>query len=270
MTDIQAIQALQTQPLNFLKNYSFTPYSAGAVAGVHTFYMVDPGGNAVHRPGSILGGLNRHTTQRFTARPNSIFGGTSFHAFHIPVQVSNIAINPHFLPVSGTGIMLTTELTGCSIVMIPGGGSFSVAHLQPTGETGAQLRTRLTQPGITIYGQTDYAGYRSLVVGVRLKRMGKTRNGFSEVLEDFFRMPRTMRQLAVVQFFSWFGLFAMWIYTTPAVAAVPSTSRWSRGTTTDFPFFFPPSSPSPLDGISRPSSRRARVIASWAVSGSRR
>jgi maltose/moltooligosaccharide transporter len=28
-----------------------------------------------------------------------------------------------------------------------------------------------------------------------------------------------MKQLAVVQFFSWFGLFAMWIYTTPAVAA---------------------------------------------------
>ena len=58
------------------------------------------------------------------------------------------------------------------------------------------------------------------VVGVRLERMGKTRNGFSEVLEDFFRMPKTMRQLAVVQFFSWFGLFAMWIYTTPAVATV--------------------------------------------------
>jgi len=58
------------------------------------------------------------------------------------------------------------------------------------------------------------------MVGVRLKRRGMTQNGFSEVLEDFFRMPKTMRQLAVVQFFSWFGLFAMWIYTTPAVAAV--------------------------------------------------
>jgi maltose/moltooligosaccharide transporter len=58
------------------------------------------------------------------------------------------------------------------------------------------------------------------IVGVRLKRRGMTQNGFSEVLEDFFRMPKTMRQLAVVQFFSWFGLFAMWIYTTPAVAAV--------------------------------------------------
>jgi len=58
------------------------------------------------------------------------------------------------------------------------------------------------------------------IVGVRLKRRGMTQNGFSEVLNDFFRMPQTMRQLAVVQFFSWFGLFAMWIYTTPAVATV--------------------------------------------------
>ena len=30
-------------------------------------------------------------------------------------------------------------------------------------------------------------------------------------------MPSTMKQLGVVQFFSWFALFAMWIYTTPAV-----------------------------------------------------
>ena len=58
------------------------------------------------------------------------------------------------------------------------------------------------------------------VVAARNKRIGRTENGFSEVMADIFRMPRTMRQLAVVQFFSWFGLFAMWIYTTPAVAAV--------------------------------------------------
>jgi len=31
-------------------------------------------------------------------------------------------------------------------------------------------------------------------------------------------MPLVMRQLAVVQFFSWFALFIMWVYTTPAVA----------------------------------------------------
>ncbi|HRI29654.1 MAG TPA: MFS transporter, partial [Chitinophagales bacterium] len=32
-----------------------------------------------------------------------------------------------------------------------------------------------------------------------------------------FQMPKTMKQLAIVQFFSWFALFAMWIYTTAAV-----------------------------------------------------
>ena len=32
-------------------------------------------------------------------------------------------------------------------------------------------------------------------------------------------MPKTMGQLAVVQFFSWFALFSMWIYTTSAVTS---------------------------------------------------
>jgi maltose/moltooligosaccharide transporter len=35
-----------------------------------------------------------------------------------------------------------------------------------------------------------------------------------------YAMPSTMRRLAVVQFFSWFALFAMWIYTTAAVTEV--------------------------------------------------
>lgn len=38
-----------------------------------------------------------------------------------------------------------------------------------------------------------------------------------EVMSDLYNMPTVMKQLAVVQFFSWFALFAMWIYTTPAV-----------------------------------------------------
>ncbi|MEL6562128.1 MAG: MFS transporter [Bacteroidota bacterium] len=32
-------------------------------------------------------------------------------------------------------------------------------------------------------------------------------------------MPKTMKQLAWVQFFSWFGLFSMFIYMTPAVTS---------------------------------------------------
>ncbi len=36
--------------------------------------------------------------------------------------------------------------------------------------------------------------------------------------ETLLSMPKTMIQLAVVQFFSWFPLFLMWVYTVPAVA----------------------------------------------------
>jgi maltose/moltooligosaccharide transporter len=39
------------------------------------------------------------------------------------------------------------------------------------------------------------------------------------ILRDFLDMPKTMRQLAWAQFFSWFALFAMWIYTTAAVTS---------------------------------------------------
>ena len=45
------------------------------------------------------------------------------------------------------------------------------------------------------------------------------RNGFTEIMHDLFHMPRVMKQLAVVQFFSWFALFAMWIYGTAAVTS---------------------------------------------------
>lgn len=42
-------------------------------------------------------------------------------------------------------------------------------------------------------------------------------NGVKDIFNSLLAMPKTMLQLAVVQFFSWFALFAMWIYTTPAV-----------------------------------------------------
>jgi maltose/moltooligosaccharide transporter len=41
-----------------------------------------------------------------------------------------------------------------------------------------------------------------------------------QVMSDLYGMPGPMRRLAWVQFFSWFALFAMWIYTTPAVTSV--------------------------------------------------
>ncbi|WP_159800686.1 MFS transporter [Flavobacterium sp. MK4S-17] len=40
----------------------------------------------------------------------------------------------------------------------------------------------------------------------------------TDIFTDFRKMPETMKQLSWVQFFSWFGLFGMWVFTTPALA----------------------------------------------------
>ncbi|NJN26265.1 MAG: SLC45 family MFS transporter [Cyclobacteriaceae bacterium] len=57
-----------------------------------------------------------------------------------------------------------------------------------------------------------------LLVGVLVDNQ-QTKNGLVEVIEDLYHMPKTMAQLAVVQFFTWFSLFSMWIYTTAAVTS---------------------------------------------------
>jgi len=47
---------------------------------------------------------------------------------------------------------------------------------------------------------------------------GAEKAGLGEIGRDFLRMPKTMKQLGLVQFFSWFALFSMWVFTTDAVA----------------------------------------------------
>jgi len=56
----------------------------------------------------------------------------------------------------------------------------------------------------------------------KLKNENAEKGVFTGLKESFmgiFKMPKTMVQLAFVQFFSWFALFAMWIYTTSAVTS---------------------------------------------------
>lgn len=67
------------------------------------------------------------------------------------------------------------------------------------------------------FGLLAFAGI--LFASHALQTAGKRDNGFFAVIYDLFQMPETMKQLAWVQFFSWFSLFAMWIYTTAAVTS---------------------------------------------------
>jgi maltose/moltooligosaccharide transporter len=50
-------------------------------------------------------------------------------------------------------------------------------------------------------------------------RQGRGYLGLVHMIRDLNYMPKTMVDLAYVQFFSWFALFSMWIYTTPAVTS---------------------------------------------------
>ncbi|AKQ45734.1 major facilitator transporter [Rufibacter radiotolerans] len=53
----------------------------------------------------------------------------------------------------------------------------------------------------------------------REKRETTFWEGVKETFLGIFKMPKTMLQLAFVQFFTWFALFAMWIFTTPALTS---------------------------------------------------
>ncbi|TAG11738.1 MAG: MFS transporter [Verrucomicrobia bacterium] len=53
----------------------------------------------------------------------------------------------------------------------------------------------------------------------KMKKESAGLTGFlKELLHGIGSMPKLMRQLAWVQFFTWTGLFCMWIYWTPAIA----------------------------------------------------
>ena len=52
----------------------------------------------------------------------------------------------------------------------------------------------------------------------RAERKPGLNHALVEIFGGFLSMPKTMVQLAFVQFFTWVALFAMWIYTTSSVA----------------------------------------------------
>lgn len=48
--------------------------------------------------------------------------------------------------------------------------------------------------------------------------VAEEKTNLTQIFKDFAQMPKTMKQLGVVQFFTWFALFGMWVFSTPAIA----------------------------------------------------
>ena len=77
---------------------------------------------------------------------------------------------------------------------------------------GAEPQLYILSFGLMVFGALQ------LFVAYLKKGAGELK-GLWCVFDDLYLMPDTMKQLAWVQFFSWFALFSMWIYTTAAVTS---------------------------------------------------
>nr|WP_317847011.1 MFS transporter [Caulobacter segnis] len=116
-------------------------------------------------------------------------------------------------------------------------GAPAIAARTPTAETVAWMRRSglLWIAGAVLVGLCAFLGrwgreiYVLAILGVIFgaaqlatswqRGRGRSSVGLLEVVEDIVHMPEVLKRLAVVQFFTWFGLFALWIYATPAVTA---------------------------------------------------
>lgn len=79
-------------------------------------------------------------------------------------------------------------------------------------------RADLEKQLYVITGGISLFGLLQLFAGA-LQSAGREDNGLNSILTDLKNMPATMGQLAIVQFFTWFALFSLWIYTTSAVTS---------------------------------------------------
>lgn len=66
--------------------------------------------------------------------------------------------------------------------------------------------------GVLVFGLFE-------LTALSMQKSKKSKSGLAEIVNDFNMMPKTMKQLAVVQFFSWFALFAMWIYSVAGITS---------------------------------------------------
>ncbi len=104
---------------------------------------------------------------------------------------------------------------------------FGISNSAPPGEIPLSVIYSFYAGGVAFLGAVSWTVYRTkeypphdLELFEREKEESKGFVvGVKEIVLNFKDMPKTMKQLAVVQFFSWFALFCMWIYTTSAVTS---------------------------------------------------
>jgi len=104
---------------------------------------------------------------------------------------------------------------------------FNVPNTAPAGEIPPSVKYAFYIGGVvfllavvwTVVRTQEYPPENMAEFEEEKRRTAGFLNGIRESFAGIFHMPKTMAQLAIVQFFSWLALFSMWIYTTPAVTS---------------------------------------------------
>lgn len=193
---IYALQELIVNTRAFLQKNTIVPGNAAGTNFGVADYAIDVEDGYIRRPGSILGKYKMHLGLKYKIKnPNQLPNGFRFKAVYLPVQQSNTNFVTVTLPNSGEGtnLMITTQLTGCSVIIDRNGNSVNVAHIQPNGETGIQLQNRLTTLGHNVFGAIDYPNDRAIVIGTRSKSVW---NFFAQVQDANFNV----RRVKILQF----------------------------------------------------------------------
>ena len=115
---------------------------------------------------------------------------------------------------------------------------FNISNIAPAGEIGDSVKYAFYVGAVVFLASVMWTVFTSdeappenmeSFAAEKLRTKGFF-SGIAEIGKGIFTMPKAMLQLAIVQFFTWFAFFAMWIYTTPAIAenaygTVDTTSR---------------------------------------------
>jgi maltose/moltooligosaccharide transporter len=103
---------------------------------------------------------------------------------------------------------------------------FGVSNVAPEGGIPDSVRWSFYVGGIAYFSAVMWTVFNSHEYPPddleKLKQENAGRSIYGGLVESFrgiLDMPGTMVQLAMVQFFSWFALFSLWIYTTSAVTS---------------------------------------------------
>ena len=122
----------------------------------------------------------------------------------------NATKNYHEKVATQSGVTINRQFNVGALLLIIGIiATIYVQYINNKGIGGEHKELYILSVGLLVIG--------FLFALVSQLRKKDVRNGFTIIITDLLNMPKTMKQLAWVQFFSWFALFSMWIYTTKAV-----------------------------------------------------